>query len=342
MSPALLVLGGGPFTVPALQWAREAGLGAVLCHPDPRPGERRMAEDVQRVPREDVEAHVALARRLAKRDRLAGVHAADPEAFPLLARLAEAAPGALPARGALERLLDPMATRARLAQRGLALATAADYGARALDVFAFVRDGAFVPCGTSERHALPYGGELALQPAELDAERTRAAYVLCERAARALEWTHGPLQVTLLERGGELALAKIHPGFADALGSTHVARLAFGKSPLQAWFAHLAGAGGPFDEPVRVARAAAGWLSVAPDRAGRFAGIDGVLRVRALAGIEGTWVEEPGRELGAPADETRALALVWAVGHDREELEERLRAARAALEVRVACRERVA
>ncbi|NOT31939.1 MAG: hypothetical protein HOP15_15950, partial [Planctomycetes bacterium] len=82
--------------------------------------------------------------------------------------------------------------------------------------------------------------------------------------------------------------------------------------------------------------------ALAPTRAGRFAGVDGLTRARDVAGVAGAWIEEPGRELGSPEIETRPLGFLWAEAPDQSELEQRLRAARAALEVRVACRQRVA
>jgi len=341
MTQALLVLGGDAFTAPVLRWAREAGLETVLADPDPHAPLRRAADEFHPIPPDDAEAHVALARRIAKTRRLAGVHAGA-SAFALLDTLSEALPEVLAPRRALERLRLGPEARALLAERGLALAGAADTDDIALDVFAYFRDGAFVPAGIARRRRLASGDTCSLQPSGLGHDAERALYVRVERAARTLGFERGPLQATLVECEGTPALRALFPGFADALGATHVARLARGKSPLQAWLAHLAGAGGPFDEVALEPRAAAGWLALAPERAGRFAGVDGIGRARALAGVVDLWFEEPGRELGSPEIETRPLGYVWAEAHDQEELEERLRAARAALEVRVACRQRVA
>jgi len=78
------------------------------------------------------------------------------------------------------------------------------------------------------------------------------------------------------------------------------------------------------------------------ERAGLFAGLDGLARARALPGIGGVLSAEAGRLLASPELETAPLAHVWATAHDREELAERLDAARAALAVRFASRQQVA
>ncbi len=342
MSHALLVLGGAPFTAPLLRWAREAGLDAVLAAADPHTPLRRAAAEFHSIPADDAEAHAALARRLAKDGRLAGVYAADARAFALLPAVAAAVPSLLASRRVLELLLRPGETRARLAASGLALANGPASDERELDAFAFFRDGAFVPGGLALRQRLASGDVTSVQPCGLAPELERDAYRLVERAARILGFERGPLQATLRAGPDGLVLAALHPGIVDALGASHVARLAYGKSPLQAWLAHLAGAGGPFDELALAPRAAAGWISLAPARAGRFAGVDGLTRARALPGLVDAWIEEPGRELGSPEIEERPLGYLWAEGRDGNELEDRLRAARAALEVRVACRQRVA
>ena len=342
MSHALLVLGAGPFALPVLRWAREAGLRTVLADPDSHAPERRNADEFHPIPRDDAEAHAALARRMAKAGALAGIHATTSASFALLPALAEAVPSALAPRRVLERLLAPGGPREALVEKGLPVAHRPVAGERELDVLAFLREGEVVRSGIAERRTQPNGDVWSLQPGVASAEEALAAYVLVERAARQLGIERGPLSATLAGSGADLGVVALHPGFADALGATHVARLTHGKSPLQAWLAHLAGAGGPFDEVPLEVRAAAGWLSVAPDRAGRFAGVDGQSRARGLPGLVDLWFEEPGRQLASPELETRPLGYVWARAHDREELEERLRAARAALEVRVACRQRVA
>lgn len=342
MSAVLLVLGGHALAAPALRWAREAGLHTVLAAPHAHAALRGSAHEFQPIPEGTRDAHAALAHRLARTRGLAGVLATTPATFGLLPGLAEVVPGVCPRRAALERMRTGDETRAFLAGQGLRVGGGENEGLAALDVFAFFRDGAFVPGGTARRTRLACGDELSVQCAGLAPEIERAAYTLVERAARSLGCEHGPLQATLVEEPDGLAVQALWPGFADLLGAAQVARLALGKSPLQAWFAHLTGVGGPFDELELSPRNAAGWISIAPDRAGMFAGLDGMSRARALPGVAGSWLEEPGRILVSPERAQAPLGFVWAEGADSSEVEQRLRAAREALVVRVTGRERVA
>jgi hypothetical protein len=335
MGPTLLVFGGGAHAAPALRWAREAGLHTILADSDTHAPARRAAQEFHSIPARDAEAHAALARRTAKTSRLAGVLVGEPSRFALLSKVTPAVPGLLPARPALERLSSPERTREFLRGAGFPVCEAAPERQR-LDLFAFFRDEAFVPGGIAARRALARGAIASVQPCGLQLERERGAYVLAERAARALGLERGLLQVELAETDGELALVGLQPGFADLVGATHVARLAYGKSPLQAWLAHLAGAGGPFDELALAPRAAAGWLALLPERSGLFAGVDGLSRARAVPGLVDLWVEEPGRECAPGASEPRPLGYLWAEAPDPAQLVERLLAARAALDVRVA------
>jgi hypothetical protein len=347
MSTALLVLGGSALAGPALRWAREAGLRVILVDPDVRAPARRAAHEFQPLPHDDVAAHVALVRRLGSGDQgpldgLRGVLATEPRTVALLAPLAEALPGVLPPRRALERLHSEEETRAALGACGVPVSGPDPSGGRELDLLGYFRDGVFVPGGLAARRALASGDVVSVQPSGLAPERARAAHQLAARAARALGVERGLVQVTLCATEEELRVVRLLPALLDLTGALHVAPLAYGKSPLQAWLAHLAGAGGPFDEPVLEPRAHAGWLALACTRAGVFAGVDGVARARAVPGLVDLWLEEPGREIAPLGRETRPLGYLWAEGHAAEELEERLRRARAALEVRVACRQRVA
>lgn len=342
MSQTLLFLGGDSLAAPVLRWAREAGLRVALADPDAHAPLRRAADEFHLVPLHAAEAHVALAQRLARNGRLAGVLATGPASFPLLAPLAAAGIPRLSGARAIERLLDPRVTRDALRAQGFRVAEPSLDARSELELFALFRDGAFVPAGMAVRHTLASGDVCSLQPGASSPAAAHAAYVLVERAARALGYEEGMLQATLVEEAGGPALLALHPGFLDLTGATHVARLAHGKSPFQAWFAHLAGVGGPFDDVPLASHTSAGWLSVTPQRAGLFGGIDGAARARALPGIEGLWLAEPGRTLVSPELPQPPLAMLWAQGHDRAEVEERLLAARARLEVRMAGRQRVA
>ncbi|HEX6883595.1 MAG TPA: hypothetical protein VF530_09455 [Planctomycetota bacterium] len=343
MRSSLLVLGGGPFALPLLTWAREAGLEATLVDPETRAAARRAAHAFERIPADDAPAHAALARRLHARalergGRLAGVVATEERALALLPAVSEAVPGCLARRSVLEHLATPERARARLRERGFAVTEAA---AETLAVHAFFRDGGFVPCGLARRTTLAGGDLLCLAPGELTPAAARMALVTVERAARALGLEQGLLEARLVPEESGFALAGLAPTFTDLLGAAQVARLAYGKSPLQAWLAHLAGVGGPFDEPSTTPRGAAGWLAVAAPPRGVFAGIDHVTRARAL-GLADLWVDEPGRTLGPTGERARPLAYLWAAADDLGTVETRLRAARATLSVRVAEVQRVA
>jgi len=338
----LLVLGHSPFLTSAYRWAQEAGLEIVQTGGEGRP-RGRSTHEFHRIPLDASEAHVALARRLARERRLAGVLAVEPATEAILAPLSDALPGLLPPRATLELLASPERSRTWLHESGFASSPGAPApeGAR-LEVFAFFRDGAFVPGGVARRETLASGDELRLWPGAESAQSERAAYVLVERAARMLGFQRGPLQATLVQTPRRLELATLSAGYRDLLGAVECAALSYGRSPLQAWFAHLAGAGGPFDALALEGQAWSAWLGVAPARAGLFAGIDGESRARAVPGIAGLWSEGPGRKLESPELPQAPLAFVWAEGTDRDELRERLGAARALLEVRVATRQRVA
>ena len=339
MSRTLLVLGAGPLQIPALRWAREAGLTSVVTSADARA--KRLAGEFHSLSPCDVDAHLALTRVLARDGALAGVLVSDERGLRLLATLAGALALPVPPRAALALALEPARAREHWRAHGL-VTNGSDEPRERFDVGGFFRDGAFVPAGCVERRALPLASrvsEWGLCPPRLAGEELAQAFVLAERAARTLGITHGPVQVTLAAGERGLALIELFPGFRDAVAAAHVTPLAYGKSPLQAWFGALAEAGGPFDELPLAPTATAGWMAVLPERTGFFAGVDGAARARALPGVVDLWLEEPGREIDSLSEPAAVCGFVWARGDDRNELERRLRAARAALEVRVACRQ---
>jgi len=347
MSQALLVLGAGALHVPLLRWAREACLTTVVAESDPRARGRRLADQFHSIPAEDVHAHAALAQRLAREGSLCGLHASAEYGWKLVAQCAPFLAARAPTQGAFERALDRKQARAIWREHGFPLANdSAGATPERHDVTGFFRDGVFVPAGIADRGPFARAGgdaEWSVQPTRLQQGEARAAYALAERAARALEIHAGPITATLAALHArsssprELALVELQPGFRDLVGASHVAPLVYGRSPIQAWFGALAGAGGPFDELALEPRCSAGWMSIQPERAGRLAVVEGVSRARAVPGFGDLLLEEPGRELAA----AEACGYLWAQAADRSELEERLRAARAALEVRSACRQAV-
>lgn len=301
-----------------LRYAREAGLRSVLVHPDPRTRARRLASEFHPLPWDDAHALLGLVRGLRGRAGQVGVLACEEGALAVLPALTEVLPNALAPRATLERLArESAATNSRAAR---------------LDLFAFFRDGALVPGGPARRTRYENGDEQSSQPSGFSAERVSAAVHIVEDAARAAGLTRGFLQATLGETADGFVLERIVPGVLDDLGATEVARLAYGRSPLQAWCAHLAGAGSPFDELSLAPQHHAAWLRVTTRRTEAFAGLDGAARARNLPGIQELVIAEPG---AAPRNgPARTLAHLVASGFDAAELEERLRAARALLVAR--------
>ena len=211
------------------------------------------------------------------------------------------------------------------------------------DVNGFFRDGSFVPAGILERRlsALPRrvstGG--VLPSPHLDGAGERALYLLVERAARALGITVGPVKADVVAGSDGPVLLEVAPRFQSAVRTDHVCHAAFGKSPVQAWFATLADAGGPFDAMPADAVGAAGWAAILPSTTGVFAGVDGRERARTVEGIEGVAVHRRhGHRIASLDDETATCGFLWARGRDAQRVRASLEAARAQLEVRVECR----
>lgn len=323
MSKVLLVLGDGPLAPFALAWAREAGLEALLLAPGKSPC-RRLAHEFHPLDLGESAPALALARRFARDGRLAGVLASQRRSVPLLGELAEIAPGILSPRRAHQHA----AHLPRELLAPLSITTAAeDVHASAFEVLGSLRGGRYSRGCVAERSA---DSGATFMPAALDGRESLALEERTERAALALGLVEGPVQATWQRSGADFALVELVPAWLAAQAATHGARLALGKSPLQAWFAHLADAGGPFDEMPARARAAIGFTSLS----GRLPAELGDLGpVRRLAGVLEI-VREPAPE--APRHPARLTLLVE--GRDRPELESRLRRARAALEARIACK----
>jgi biotin carboxylase len=211
-----------------------------------------------------------------------------------------------------------------------------------LDVNGFFRDGAFVPGGLLERffspppHHVPLWG---LQPARLSTGQTREVYDLLERAARALGIHVGPVKADVVWCASGPALLELAPRFHGDVSTAHVTPLAHGKSPIQAWFATLAGAGGPFDDQPITAGSAAGWMAIFPDETGELAEVAGLEAAQRLPGIAAVTLLRPhGHTITNLTDNTSVCGFLWATGRDAAEVESRLRAARALIEVKMAWR----
>jgi hypothetical protein len=323
MSKVLLVLGDGPVAPFALAWAREAGLETLFLAPSASPA-RRLAHEFHPLDIGESAPALALVRRLSSGRHLRGVLAASRRALPLLAQLAEAAPEVLSSRRAHQHAAS--LPRELLAPAGIATA-AEDAQAPHFDVLASLRDGQLARGCVVERAPEI---ELAYLPAALAPAETLALEQRTALAVQALGLTQGPVQATWQRSSDGFALIEVLPTWLASHALTHGARLAHGKSPLQAWCAHLADAGGPFDEVPARTRAAIGLATLAgrlPEELGDLG------PVRRLAGVL-----ELVRECTSenPRRPTRLTLVVE--GRDRSELEHRLRRARAALEERIACK----
>lgn len=323
MPHVLLVLGDGPLTPHALAWAREAGLDALLLAPGNSP-HRRLAHEFHPLDLGESAAALALARRCAREGRLAGVLASQRRALPLLAELAEIAPAVLSPRHAHQE--SARLPRARLAPLGIATA-AEDAHAPLFEVLGSLRGASYARGCVVERSG---DAQATYLPAALSDSEALALEERTALAATTLGLVEGPVQATWQRSGLDFALVELVPAWLAAHAATHAARLALGKSPLQAWFAHLAGAGGPFDEMPAHPGHAIGFTTLAgrlPEELGDLG------PVRRLPGVL-ELVREPAPE--APRHPARLTLLVE--GRDRPELETRLRRARAALEERLACK----
>ena len=164
-------------------------------------------------------------------------------------------------------------------------------------------------------------------------------YELVENAARALELVVGPVKADVVWCASGPALLELTPRFHGDVSTAHVTPLSHGKSPIQAWFATLADAGGPFDEMPARARRAAGWMALFPQEIGALSEVRGLEAARRLPGVEAVTLIRPrGHEITRLTDNTAVCGFLWATGRDAAEVESRLRAARALIEVRTAWR----
>lgn len=323
MSKVLLVLGDGPLAPFALTWAREAGLDALFLAPGTSPA-RRLAHEFHPLDLGASAPAVALVRRLASDGRLRGVLAASRRALPLLAELAEAVPEVLSARRAHQN--SAHLPRELLSAAGI-VSAGEDRRAAHFDVLGWLGAGEFARGCVGERAP---EGEFTFLPAALSPAEKLTLEQHTARAATALGLTHGPVQAAWQRTRTGFALVELVPTWLAAHALTHGARLAHGKSPLQAWCAHLADAGGPFDEVPERTRAAVGLVTLAgrlPEELGDLG------PVRRLAGVV-----DVVRECTSESPRRPARLTLVVEGRDRSELEHRLRRARAALEERIACK----
>jgi hypothetical protein len=342
MPNVLLYLGGNELQLAALRFAREAGLEVVVVDPDPRAAARRYADRSATHAPGDVEGVARLARELGK--HLVAACATSDAWLPAAAAAHEAAelPGA--SRALLRRLADPGRTLALLRELGVRAASSPEgaAGARTVVVEGFFREGAYVPGGIGERFGISVAspaGERGSVPAEIDDRERVELHALAERGARALEVDHGPLSARARKARNGWELLSLVPRFDCGAFTAHATAFAYGKSPLQAWFAALAGSGGPFDGMPPGPRRAAGWLAVRAASAGVLRSLEGAERARSLPGCERILRLLPAGSTLRPTDGERAwVALAFASGKDAPEVEERLSRIRSRMEVKLECR----
>ncbi len=335
MGNALVYIGANELDLPGIRWAREAGLEVHVTDPDEQAAGRRLADRFHALAPRDAEGHLALAEKLGK--RLAGAYTSSDDGLETVALIGEAS--GIPAT--------PRAVvRASLAPKTPSSSSALVRGGRKtrhLDVNAFFRDGVFVPAGIGESFFLPSSPEPTRDwgcvPASLNPGESDEIYDLCERSARSIGITIGPVMAQVISSPAGLALRSLKPRFQSNFVTACTTPLCYGKSPIQAWFATLAGAGGPFDAMPLVPERAAGWIAIHALQDGLLRGLEGGERARLVPGFERlTRVKRPGASVGRKSYETSLIAFLWACGENPSEVEERLRRARSCLEVKVESR----
>jgi len=335
MHSTLILIGGSELQLAALRWAREAGLQVVCTDENENAPARTSAARFENLAPEDIAGHLELARSLAKTGAILGAYSSSDRGLATVAAIGEAVGLKTPTREATEATLDPELARETWNAAGI---PCDDVRAECcLEVNGFFRDGSFQPAGIFERGSFGgVGGGLAWgwQPCALESDDTRRVYELLERGARALHVEEGPVMgiVTL----GNFRLLALRPRFHEDARTSHVSPIVYGKSPLQAWFAHLADAGGPFDEMALEPACCGGWLAILPEHSGRFQGIEGLDQARRMPGIVDVILRRPPFTVTGLTDERSVCGYLWAEGRSRSEVEYRLRSARAALSVNIA------
>ena len=208
---------------------------------------------------------------------------------------------------------------------------------RHLDVNAFFRDGGFRPAGILDRHFTPAPHCVPIwgtQPSTATAEEVQAVYSLVEEGARALGLEVGPVKADVIWTENGPYLLEIAPRFHGDVSTSFVSPIVYGKSPVQAWFASLADAGGPFDDMPARTEQIAGWMAVLPPHPGVVRGVHGLDQARAHKGIEAAFaIKSDGFRVHTLGDNRAVCGFLWAKGRTHQEVEEHLRAAHALVRV---------
>lgn len=398
MGRALLAIGGGRLQLPALRWARAAGLHLVVTDQDPNAPGRKLADRFDVISGTDVDALLELARDVDAVHDLVGAYSPHDFGLPAVAAIGAALGKPAASPEAVARCLDKAAaTRALRAagiptpegttvadetelmdalqrigtpaivkpadssgSRGVRAVTTAEEALRAfdealhhsrhvvlerqlhghhVDVNGFFREGAFLPGGLLDRFFTPAPvcvPTWGLQPSRLTPQQADATYRLVDRAARALGVDAGPVKADVVWTDDGPVLLELAPRFHGDVSTAHVSPLSLARSPIQAWFATLAGVGGPFDVVPTRAERVAGWMAILPEAAGTLRRVRGVEAARAVPGVDDVLIHRsPGYTIPTLGDNRAVCGFVWASGDSAQRVEERLRRACALLHAEV-------
>ncbi|MAB81444.1 MAG: hypothetical protein CMJ89_19055 [Planctomycetes bacterium] len=335
MHGTLILIGGGALHHHAPHWARAAGMKVVCTDEDARAPARPGVDLFHALAAEDVDGHVDLANTLSRTSSFVAAYSSSDRGLRSMAAIGEATGHSTVSLVGVERALD--GPTAHATWRKNAIPCDERMVENCLEVNGFFRDGSFQPAGIFERGSFEgNGGGVAWgwQPSSLKENEVRPVYELLESGARALGIEVGPVMGTVTL--GEPHLLALRPRFHEDVRTAYVSPLVYGKSPLQAWFAHLLDAGGPFDEMPLAPQRCAGWLAILPEHEGTFCGIEGMDQARRLPGIAGLVCGRHPFEITDLFDERAVCGYLWAGGRSKVEVEHRLRSARAALRVNIA------
>lgn len=332
MKRALLHLDTEPIDARTLRWAHEAGLSVIATGRSRKGLEHAYIDRFQELEPQDQEGLIHLASQLSSDSlKLVGAFSSKPTNAARVAELSHRLGLAVPSPEAVRRAANAVSLAAELKALGLPHKQASELSPRArrIRAQAFFRDGDFVRGGLQELIFPDSRGETFGFMGHLEAALEDELYALVEDAARALALDSGPITADLAIDDPEQQLLGLRPGFDDSLMGSYLAPLALGKSPIQAWFAALAEAGGPFDAMPHRPLCCAGRMLMRAEMSGIFGELSGLERVRKRQGIEGA------RALvraGAPILPGTAVAVIWAVGDDAMQVRGRLQQASRYLE----------
>ena len=332
MKRALLHLDTEPIDARTLRWAHEAGLTVIATGRSQKGLEHAHIDRFQELEPQDQTGLLNFASQLDSDSlKLVGAFSSQPGNSARVAELSHRLGLAVPSPEALRRAANAVSLAAELKALGLPHKQASELSPRARQVRAqaYFRDGDFVRGGLQELISSDSQGETFGFLGHLEAALEDELYALVENAARALALDAGPITADLALDAQAQQLVGLRPGFDDSLMGSYLAPLALGKSPIQAWFAALAEAGGPFDAMPQRTLCCAGRMLVRAEMNGTFGELNGLERVRTRQGIEGA------RALvrtGSPILPGTAVAVIWAVGDDALQVRGRLQQASRYLE----------